>query len=117
MLPMYNQMITRRKFIKRTCAGLFLSGIPYSTKALSNIKKYELTAKKAKHSFEKNMNKTDLWLFNNNCPGPLIAANKNDEIEVTFNNQLERYKEMIAPIETAMVNDIRRHNGKSLKPA
>ena len=57
-------MITRRKFIKNTSAGLFLSGIPYSTKALNNIKKYELTAKKAKHSFEKNLNKTDLWLFN-----------------------------------------------------
>ena len=82
-------MITRRKFIKNTGAGLFLSGLPYSSKASNNIKKYELTAKKAKHSFEKNQNKTDLWLFNDNCPGPLITANKNDVIEIIFNNQLD----------------------------
>ena len=82
-------MISRRKFIQNTGAGLFLTAIPYTTNALNNIKKYELTAKKSKYSFEKNQNKTDLWLFNNNCPGPLITANKNDVIEIIFNNQLD----------------------------
>ena len=56
---------------------------------LNNIKKYELTAKSQNIAFEKNQNKTDLWLFNNNCPGPLITANKNDVIEIIFNNQLD----------------------------
>ena len=46
-------MISRRKFIQNTGGGLFLTAIPYSTNALNNIKKYELTAKKAKHSFKK----------------------------------------------------------------
>ena len=83
-------MITRRTFIKKTSAGLFLSAVPYSTNALSNIKKYQLTAKKTVHSFEKNSKNTDLWLFNNNCPGPLITAKKNDIIEITFNNFLDQ---------------------------
>ena len=82
-------MISRRTFIQNTGAGLFLTAIPNTTNAINNIKKYELTAKKSKYSFEKNQNKTDLWLFNNNCPGPLITANKNDVIEIIFNNQLD----------------------------
>ena len=82
-------MISRRKFIQNTGAGLFLTAIPNTTNAIYSIKKFELTAKKSKYSFEKNQNKTDLWLFNNNCPGPLITANKNDVIEIIFNNQLD----------------------------
>ena len=82
-------MISRRKFIQNTSAGLFLTAIPNTTNAINSIKKFELTAKKSKYSFEKNQNKTDLWLFNNNCPGPLITANKNDVIEIIFNNQLD----------------------------
>ena len=78
-------MISRRKFIQNTGAGLFLTAIPNNTNAVNSIKKFELTAKKSKYSFEKNQNKTDLWLFNNNCPGPLITANKNDVIEIIFN--------------------------------
>ena len=35
-------MISRRKFIQNTGAGLFLTAIPYSTNALNNIKKYDL---------------------------------------------------------------------------
>ena len=50
-------MISRRKFIQNTGAGLFLTAIPYTSNGLNNIKKYELTAKKSKYSFEKNQNK------------------------------------------------------------
>ena len=34
-------MISRRKFIQNTGAGLFVTAIPYTTNALNNIKKYE----------------------------------------------------------------------------
>jgi len=33
-------MISRRKFIQNTGAGLFLTAVPYTTNALNNIKKY-----------------------------------------------------------------------------
>ena len=61
-------MITRRTFIKNTGAGLFLTAVPFSANSQNRVKKFELTAKKAVHSFEKNGKNTDLWLFNNNCP-------------------------------------------------
>ena len=93
-------MISRRKFIQNTGAGLFLTAVPYTTNALNNIKKYELTAKKSKYSFEKNQNKTDLWLFNNNCPGPLITANKNDLIEIKIDaNSLIKKNILYTPSE------------------
>ena len=34
-------MISRRKFIQNTGAGLFVTAIPYTTNALNNIKKYD----------------------------------------------------------------------------
>lgn len=83
-------MITRRTFIKNTGAGLFLTAVPFSANSQNRVKKFELTAKKAVHSFEKNGKNTGLWLFNNNCPGPLITAKKNDIIEITFNNFLDQ---------------------------
>ena len=82
-------MITRRKFIYTTGAGLFLLGILYITNAINNIKKMSWLLKKQKIALKKSLNKTDVWLFNNNCPRPLITANKNDVIEIIFNNQLD----------------------------
>ena len=55
-------MITRRTFIKNTGAGLFLTAVPFSANSQNRVKKFELTAKKAVHSFEKNGKNTGLWL-------------------------------------------------------
>ncbi|MFL2801177.1 MAG: multicopper oxidase domain-containing protein, partial [Paracoccaceae bacterium] len=50
----------------------------------------QLTAKIGSASFAQDRNQTNLWLYNNTTPGPLLKAKKGEVLEVEFINKLDQ---------------------------
>ena len=81
-------MISRRKFLNRSLATFALATSPSITFASNKIVNYKLSAENAKFNFNKNFT-SDLWLYNQENPGPLLKATKGDILKVDFINNLD----------------------------
>ena len=88
--PIEVQMASRREFLKQSIAGLALTTLPSGAIAEQVIRYYQLTAKPNPHFFDKNPLATNLWLYNNASPGPMIKAKKGDVLDVDFFNNLDQ---------------------------
>ena len=90
-------MITRRQFIESSLAAsavFSLTALPFDgheARADGHaIRRYALDAKPSSHQFSKDGSPTDLWLYNGECPGPMITAKKGEMLEVIFTNHLDQ---------------------------
>ena len=81
-------MLSRRNFTKRSLASFLLTALPSVVFAKNKIINYKLAAVKSKFNFDKNFT-SDLWLYNDENPGPLLKANKGDILKVNFTNNLD----------------------------
>ena len=79
----------RRDFLGAAGAGLVATALPFYG-AMGEVRRFQLTAGKADHLFDKDINPTDLWLYNNSSPGPALTARKGETIEVEFVNMLDQ---------------------------
>ena len=82
-------MINRRQIIQTFFSTIALVNLPSYTAANTFVRRYQLIASKSKHSFGKNINSTNMWLYNQICPGPLLTARKGEILEIIFTNHLD----------------------------
>ena len=82
-------MINRRKFLQSVSACISFFVLRNSEVNASLITRYELIASKSLHKFAYNLPASNLWLYNNVFPGPLLTAQKGEILEVLFKNNLE----------------------------
>ena len=83
-------MINRRKFLQSVSACISFFFLRNSEVNASLITRYELIASKSSHKFAYNLPASNLWLYNNVCPGPILTARKGEILEVLFTNNLEQ---------------------------
>lgn len=83
-------MINRRKFLQSVSACISFFVLRNSEVNASLITRYELIASKSSHKFAYNLPASNLWLYNNVCPGPILTARKGEILEVLFTNNLEQ---------------------------
>jgi len=81
-------MISRRKFLKYVPTIILTTKYKSVFANNNNIINYKITAKKSSFSFKENT-QTNLSLFNNINPGPLLKAKIGDILRVNFTNNLE----------------------------
>jgi FtsP/CotA-like multicopper oxidase with cupredoxin domain len=82
-------LISRRKFLSNSSVGLILTQLPSNAYAENGNKHYKLVAEPANHLFYPKAQKSKLSLYNKQCPGPTISAQKGDVLEVDFLNLLD----------------------------
>jgi FtsP/CotA-like multicopper oxidase with cupredoxin domain len=82
-------MTSRRELLKGSAATVVLALSPLKLTSRETSKSYSLIAKRSAHTFDETV-KTNLWLYNRMCPGPLIEANQNDLLTVKFKNELDQ---------------------------
>ena len=82
-------MVNRRTFLSQAALSLSLLALPKLVQASTTTRRYQLTANKSNASFDDNGNETNLWLYNNRTPGPLLKARRGEVIEVEFINGLD----------------------------
>ena len=83
-------MLSRRKFLGASFSVCALPSLSVTGDINKSIKRYKLVADQSHHTFSDDLPSTNLWLYNNHCPGPLITANKGDVLEVFFTNKLDQ---------------------------
>ena len=83
-------MINRRKLFTQAVVSLSFMAMPKLVQAGKIIRRYQLTAKIGSASFAQDRNQTNLWLYNNTTPGPLLKAKKGEVLEVEFINKLDQ---------------------------
>ena len=81
-------MLSRRDFFNRSLATFALTILPSVVFAQNKIINYKLVAGKAKFNFNENF-VSNLWLYNQQNPGPLLKGNKGDILRVNFTNNLD----------------------------
>ncbi len=69
-------MLSRREFFQYSTALLSLTSMPTLLKARQNIRRYSLAAGFSSSSFSDDGVMTELWLYNQQTPGPLLVAKK-----------------------------------------
>lgn len=82
-------MVNRRTFLSQAALSLSLLALPKLVQASTTTRRYQLTANKSNASFDDNGSETNLWLYNNRTPGPLLKARRGEVIEVEFINGLD----------------------------
>ena len=83
-------MINRRTFFTQVALSLSLMALPKVVQAGTTTRRYQLTASKGSASFSQDGEQTNLWLYNNTTPGPLLKAKKGEFLEVEFINRLDQ---------------------------
>ena len=63
--------------------------MPTLLKARQNVRRYSLAAGFSSSSFSDDGVMTELWLYNQQTPGPLLAAKRGEVLEVEFHNNLQ----------------------------
>ena len=82
-------MLSRREFFQYSTALLSLTSMPTLLKARQNIRRYSLAAGFSSSSFSDDGVMTELWLYNQQTPGPLLVAKRGEILEVEFHNNLQ----------------------------
>ena len=64
--------------------------MPTLLKARQNVRRYSLAAGFSSSSFSDDGVMTELWLYNQQTPGPLLVAKRGEVLEVEFHNNLQK---------------------------
>ena len=80
----------RRNFLLTSGISILSLTIPKISLGSANKNYFKLTAQLSKFHFSKKSNKTsNLWLYNQQSPGPTISVEKGEELTVEFTNLLK----------------------------
>ena len=79
----------RRNFLIKSTSSLLLLNIPKLSLAKIQTNYFKLVAKKSKFRFDNKQSLvSNLWLYNNQTPGPYISLYEGEELTVEFENRL-----------------------------
>ncbi|MEC8805832.1 MAG: multicopper oxidase family protein [Pseudomonadota bacterium] len=78
----------RRQFLAATSAALSVTALPMAARA--GVRRYAVTAAPASQKLGgADRPATGLWLYDGVSPGPMIEAERGDDLEVVFTNRLD----------------------------